>query len=64
MLNYNLGLTLPVGLEVHFLTVAIIDDELYYSTQGATIVADHNQEIDDFTVTTEDGLMDIIDALP
>lgn len=64
MLNYNLGVTLPVGLEVHFLTVAIIDDELYYSTQGATIVADHNQEIDDFTVTTEDGLMDIIDALP
>lgn len=64
MINYYEGLSLPIGLEVHFLTIAIIDDEIYYATSGATIVPDHNEVIDDFTVTSEEGLIDVIDALP
>lgn len=55
---------IPIGLEVHFIAVGIVEDELHYSIQSATITADHVQVIDDFAATSEDSLIDLIDALP
>jgi hypothetical protein len=55
---------IPIGLEVHFVAVGIVGDELHYSIQPATITSNHLQNIDDFTAITEDALVTLIDALP
>ncbi|MFT5820152.1 MAG: hypothetical protein ACI8ZM_001386 [Crocinitomix sp.] len=55
---------IPIGLEVHFIAVGIVGDELHYSIQPATITDNHVQDIDDFTAITEDALVTLIDALP
>ncbi|WP_027420617.1 hypothetical protein [Crocinitomix catalasitica] len=55
---------IPIGLEVHFIAVAIIDGSLNYVIQAATIEADHVQDISGFEPTTEEALIDLIDALP
>jgi hypothetical protein len=55
---------IPIGLEVHFIAVAIIDGELNYVIEPATITADHVQDISGFVPITEDALIDLIDALP
>ncbi len=55
---------IPIGLEVHFIAVGIVGDELHYSIQAATITNNHVQDIDDFAAISEDALVTLIDALP
>ncbi|MDG1912985.1 MAG: hypothetical protein P8I55_00135 [Crocinitomix sp.] len=55
---------IPIGLEVHFIAVGIVGDELNCSIQSATIIDNHVQNIDDFAAITEDALITLIDALP
>ena len=55
---------IPIGLEVHFIAVGIVGDELHCSIQSATIIDNHVQNIDDFAAITEDALITLIDALP
>ena len=55
---------IPIGLEVHFIAVGIIDGELNYSIQAATITDNHVQDIDGFSAISDEGLVDLIDDLP
>jgi len=55
---------IPIGLEVHFVLVSIIDDEIHYAIQGATITENHVEVIDDVQSITEEELIDLIDELP
>ena len=55
---------IPIGLDVHFIAVRMIGGELNYSIQGATIIEDHVQLINDFMPINEDDLVDLIDELP
>lgn len=55
---------IPIGLEVHFIAVGIVDGELHYAIEAATITADHVQTIDHFTVISEAALITLIEDLP
>jgi len=57
---------IPIGLAVHFIAVAIIDGELYYAIQAATIEEDHIEQIasSQFHATTQAELVEIINDLP
>ncbi|NOQ73297.1 MAG: hypothetical protein GQ574_14930 [Crocinitomix sp.] len=55
---------IPIGLEVHFVAIGIVGDELHYYIEPATITDNHVQDIDDFTAITEDALVTLLDALP
>lgn len=55
---------IPIGLEVHFIAVGIVDGDLHYSIHSATITADHVETIDDFSAIAEDALIALIDDLP
>lgn len=55
---------IPVGLKVHFILVSIIEDEISYAIQPATITENHIEVIADVNSVTEEELIDLIDELP
>jgi len=55
---------IPIGLEVHFIAVTMIDGQLYYAIQGATIEDGHIEHITSFSPTTQSALAAMINALP
>lgn len=55
---------IPVGLEVHFIVLSVIDDQYYYAIQGATITENHVELIGDLTPTTEAELIQLVEDLP
>ena len=55
---------IPIGLEIHFVAVAVIDGVLNYVIQPTTVVENHVQDITDFAPITEEALITLIDGLP
>jgi hypothetical protein len=55
---------IPIGLEVHFIMVSVIDDQWYYSIHAATIGANHVETFTTLQPTTEAELTALVDALP
>ncbi|HEY3406068.1 MAG TPA: hypothetical protein VGK59_21930 [Ohtaekwangia sp.] len=55
---------IPIGLEVHFVLVSIIEDEIHYAIQGTTITENHIEVINDVQSITKEELIDLIDELP
>jgi hypothetical protein len=55
---------IPIGLEVHFVLVSIIEDEVHYAIQGTTITENHVEVIDDVHSITKEELIELIDELP
>lgn len=55
---------IPIGLEVHFIAVTVINGQLHYAIQGATIEAGHIEQITNFTAITQSELAALINALP
>jgi hypothetical protein len=55
---------IPIGLEVHFIAVTMIDNQLHYAIQGATITNGHIEQITSFTPITQAELAVLINALP
>lgn len=55
---------IPVGLKVHFILVSIIEDELHYAIQPATIIENHIEVIADVNSVTEAELIELIQDLP
>jgi hypothetical protein len=55
---------IPIGLQVHFVMVSIVDGQYNYAVQAATITNNHVQVISALTPTTEEDLIDIINDLP
>jgi hypothetical protein len=54
----------PIGLEVHFIMVSVIDDQWYYAIKGATIGAEHVETFTELQPITEAALVTLIDDLP
>jgi hypothetical protein len=63
MFTEHYGL-IPIGLEVHFILVSIIDDEIHYAIQGATIKENHVEVITEVKSITEADLIELINKLP
>lgn len=63
MFTEHYGL-IPIGLEVHFVLISIIDDEIHYAIQGATITENHVEIISETESITKEELIDLIDDLP
>ena len=55
---------IPIGLEVHFIMISIIDDQWYYSIHAATIGVNHVETFTSLQPTTEAELSVLVDALP
>ena len=55
---------IPIGLKVHFIFVSIIEDEIHYALQSATIAENHIETINDVKAITQEELVDLVDALP
>jgi hypothetical protein len=55
---------IPVGLDVHFILVSIVEGEIHYAIQAATITENHVEHIDDVDSITEAELVELIHALP
>jgi len=55
---------IPIGLKVHFIFVSIIEDEIHYAIQSATIAENHTEVIGDVESITEAELIELIDDLP
>lgn len=55
---------IPIGMDCHFIAITIIDDEVHYAIQAATIAEDHVETISEFIPTTKEELADLISALP
>lgn len=55
---------IPIGLEVHFVAVAIVNDELNYVIEDVTITENHVQQISNFSPISDANLITLIDALP
>jgi hypothetical protein len=55
---------IPIGLKVHFIFVSIIEDEVQYALQSATISENHVETIDDIKAITQEELVTLIHALP
>ena len=55
---------IPIGLEVHFVFVSIVDDTIHYAIQSATIEENHLEVIDEVHTTTLAALIELVDALP
>jgi hypothetical protein len=55
---------IPIGLEVHFIMVSVIDDQWYYAIRPATIGANHVETFTELQPITEAALITMIDALP
>jgi hypothetical protein len=54
---------IPVGLEVHFILVSIIEDEIHYAVKSATIEENHKEVISEVKMISKDGLIELIDSL-
>jgi hypothetical protein len=57
------GGTFPIGIEMHFIIVAGIDDQLYYSIHTETITENHVVNIDDLQPVTDEDLWNAVNAL-
>jgi hypothetical protein len=55
---------IPIGLEVHFIMVSVVDGEWTYAIQSATIQANHVEVIGTPQSITEEELADLINDLP
>jgi len=55
---------IPIGLKVHFIFVSIIEDEIHYALQSATITENHIETISDVKAITQEDLVSLVDALP
>ncbi len=55
---------IPIGLEVHFIVVSIVDDQWNYAIQPATIVNNHIELIGQLSPTTSNDLTNLINSLP
>lgn len=55
---------IPIGLEVHFIAVTMIDNQLHYAIQAATITDGHIEYINTFTPISQSDLAALINALP
>ena len=55
---------IPVGLEVHFIVVSIVEDEFHYAIQGATISENHVEVISELSSITKEELIELIGDLP
>jgi hypothetical protein len=55
---------IPVGLKVHFILISIIDEEIHYAIQPATITENHVAVINAVESITEEELINLIDDLP
>jgi hypothetical protein len=55
---------IPIGLKVHFIFVSIIEDEIHYAIQPATITENHTEVIGEVESITEADLIKLIDDLP
>ena len=54
----------PIGADVHFVAIGIVDDAVHYSIQEATITDNHVENIDGFAAVSESTLVTLIEALP
>jgi len=63
MFTEHYGL-IPIGLEVHFILISIIEDKIHYAIQSATITENHVEVIDAVQSITEAELIDLIGELP
>ena len=55
---------IPIGLEVHFIVVSVVDGEWNYAIQGATIADNHIEIVEELHPTTEAALVTLINGLP
>lgn len=55
---------IPIGLEVHFIMISIVDGQYNYAIQAATITDNHVQVIGDLQPITEEALTELINDLP
>jgi hypothetical protein len=55
---------IPIGLEIHIIAVTLINGELNYAIQSATIVDGQIETINGFTAVTQAQLATLINALP
>lgn len=55
---------IPIGLEVHFILVSVIDEQWYYSIKAATIGANHVETFTELQPVTEAELTTLINNLP
>lgn len=55
---------IPIGLEVHFIFVSVVDGQWNYAIQGATISNNHVQVISNVQPITEAQLENLINDLP
>jgi hypothetical protein len=55
---------IPIGLEVHFIFVSVVDGQWNYAIQAATITANHVEVISNVQPVTEAQLEELVDDLP
>lgn len=55
---------IPIGLNVHFIAVTMINGQLHYAIQATTITDGHVEQITSFTPTTQAALATLINNLP
>ena len=55
---------IPIGLEIHIIAVTLINGELNYAIQAATVVNGQIETINGFTPITQTQLTALINALP
>jgi hypothetical protein len=55
---------IPIGLQVHFIFVSVVDGQWNYAIQAATITANHVQVISNVQSVTEAQLETLINGLP
>ena len=55
---------IPIGLEVHFIVVSVVEDQWHYAIAASTIGEGHVQLIEELTATTEEELENMIEELP
>jgi hypothetical protein len=63
MFTEHYGLV-PIGINVHVILISIIDEDIHYAVQGATVTEDHVVTIDNVESISEEALIDVIDNLP
>jgi hypothetical protein len=55
---------IPIGLEVHFVVLSIVEGEWHYAIAEATITENHVQIIGELSSTTEADLVKMVEQLP
>jgi hypothetical protein len=63
MFTEHYGL-IPIGLEVHFIFVSMIEDEVQYAIQSATIAENHVESIGAVKSITTEELVELVNKLP